>query len=298
MRLEKIDLNLFVVLDALYRERSVSRVAITLNLTQPAVSNALNRLRTTFNDPLFVRAKGGVAPTPMADTVINDVRDALGMMKRSVELSVRFDPQTSDKTFRLGMSNLAESLLLPKLQAYLSEHAPNTDVTHYYVDRRVAAEELKSGMIDVLVDAPLLDPQELSIKPLSNLPYVVAMRPGHPLNKKDITLNDYLASEHIHVSSRRHGPGLMDIALHNIGHARTVKMRVQSYLVAAKVIEKSDLLWTVPKVLADSLNLQAQALPFSAQAMRWHMYWQKQAKDDPSNVWIRNAIESVVLNTV
>jgi len=294
MRFEKIDLNLFVVFDALYRERSVSRTAMVLNLSQPAVSNALARLRNTFDDPLFVRVKGGVAPTPIADTVVDDVRKALTLLKRSIEVSAGFNPTSSDKTFQLGMNDLAESLLLPKLRLHLREVAPKVSVTSYYVDRRAGAEELKSGLIDLMVDAPLIDTSDLGSKPLSSLPYVVAMRRDHPLTGRPLSVEDYLESEHIHVSSRRKGAGQTDLALHSMGLDRTVKMRVQNFLVAARITLETDLLWTVPKVLADALPLHRTELPFRVEPMRLYMFWHKQAKDDPSNIWIRETIAQLL----
>lgn len=294
MRLEKIDLNLFVVFDALYRERSVSRAAMALNLTQPAVSNALARLRATFDDQLFTRVKGGVAPTPVADTVVPDVREALALLKRSIEVSAGFDPATSDKVFQLGMNDLAEALVLPKLRLHLREVAPGVSVTSYYVDRRSGAEELKSSLIDLMVDAPLLDLNDLDSKALSSLPYVVAMRPDHPLAGRALSVDDYLASEHIHVSSRRKGAGQMDLALHAMGYDRTVKMRVQNFLVAARITEETDLLWTVPNILADSLPLHTVALPFRVEPMRWFLFWHKQARDDPSNIWMRETIAALL----
>lgn len=136
VRLDRLDLNLFVVLDAIYRERSVTKVAAQLSLTQPAVSNALGRLRQTFDDPLFVRTPEGMKPTPVADSVINDVRQALTLLGRSVDTLAQFDPKTSDKVFNLGMNDLAESLLLPKLRALLKEQAPGVSITSYYVERR------------------------------------------------------------------------------------------------------------------------------------------------------------------
>lgn len=294
MRLEKIDLNLFVVFDAIYRERSVTKVAMQLNLTQPAVSNALGRLRQTFDDPLFVRTPEGMAPTPVADSVVADVRDALALLGRSVEIGARFDPVTSDKVFHFGMNDLAESLLLPKLRAIVKEQAPNISITSYYVERKAATEELKAGIIDLLVDTPMVNSKGLGRAPLKNLPYVVAMRLGHPMSGEPLTVESYLNGEHIHVSSRRKGRGQMDIALHSLDYRRVVKMRVQNYLVAARITEETDLLWTVPRLLAETLPLYITDLPFEVGALEWQLYWHKQAEADPANIWMRSVITDMV----
>ncbi len=293
MRLEKVDLNLFVVFDAIYRERSVTKVAVLLNLTQPAVSNALSRLRQTFDDPLFVRTPNGMAPTPVADSVVGDVREALALLGRSVGVNARFDPSTSEKVFCLGMNDLAESLLLPRLHAVVNTNAPKVSITSYYVAREAATDDLKAGTIDLLLDAPLVNAKELNQERLGELPYVVAMRPEHPLAKGELKVDDYLAGEHIHVSSRRKGRGQMDIALHALGYRRRVAMRVQNYLVAARITAETDLIWTVPKVLADTLSLHTVALPFAVDPLEWNLYWSKSAENDPANQWMRDVFKAV-----
>lgn len=296
MRIERIDLNLFIVFEAIYRERSVTKVAAQLNLTQPSVSNALSRLRQTFDDPLFVRTPSGMSPTPVSESIIKDVRDALRLMHRSVESSAKFEPEVSDKVFHLGMNDLAESLLLPKLRGILKRTAPNLSVTSYYVDRQSAVEEMKAGHIDLLIDAPMLNTKELFNKPLKNLPYVIAMRKGHPLAKKSVSIDKYLSCEHIHVSSRRRGRGQVDIGLHALGKTRDIKMRVQHYLVADRIVGETDLLWTVPKMLADSLSLEVCEAPFDIAPLSWQLFWHKQSDSDPANVWIREVIVDIVKN--
>jgi DNA-binding transcriptional LysR family regulator len=298
VRLDKIDLNLFVVFDAIYRERSVTRVASQLNLTQPAVSNALGRLRQTFDDPLFVRTPEGMAPTPVADTVVGDVREAIRLLHQSVGVSACFDPAGSEKVFRLGMNDLAESLLLPRLHAAVKSQAPKVSLTSYYVARESATEELKAGVIDLLLDAPVVNARELHQKPLAAFPYVLAMRRKNPLVGRKVTLDEYLAGEHLHVSSRRKGRGHVDIALHRLNRQRQVKMRVQNYLVAARITQQTDLLWTVPAILAETFPLHTTALPFKAEPLAWNLYWSKSAEDDPASCWMRGIIEQVVQRIV
>ncbi|MCK7597513.1 LysR family transcriptional regulator [Microbulbifer sp. CAU 1566] len=293
MRLEKVDLNLFVVFDALYREHSVTKVAQLLNLTQPAVSNALGRLRQTFDDQLFVKTREGMSPTPVADSVVKDVRQALVLLGRSVGSNARFDPARSEKVFRLGMNDLAESLLLPRLHEEVRKVAPSVAITSYYVEREAATAELKAGMIDLLLDAPVVNARELGQKPLGQLPYVIAMRPGHPLAATGLTMDDYLSAEHLHVSSRRKGRGQVELALHTQGLRRTIAMRVQNYLVAARITAGTDLLWTVPRVLAQTLPLETAELPFAVEPLSWQLFWHRNADEDPANRWMREMMEAV-----
>lgn len=298
MRLENIDLNLFKVFDALYRERSVTKAAIVLNLTQPAISNILNRLRKTFDDPLFVRSPEGMAPTPVADSMVGDIREALTLLRRSVGVNARFSPQTSEKIFHLGMNDLAEALLLPGLRQLIKASAPKISITSYYVTRETAVEDLKAGTLDLLVDAPYLNSRDLNHQFLASLPYVVAMRPDHPLRERQLSVEDYLAAEHLHVSSRRRGSGQMDVALHKLGYRRRVMMRIQNYLVAARITAETDLLWTTPGVLVDSLPLSVRALPFAVEPMEWNLYWHRNADSDPATVWMREIIGTVAAQTL
>jgi DNA-binding transcriptional LysR family regulator len=298
MRLDKLDLNLFVLFDALYRERSVTRVAAALNLTQPAVSNALSRLRQAVDDPLFQRTPEGMAPTPVAESIVGDVREALALLRRAVGVTAHFDPATSVKTFRLGMNDLAESLLLPRLRGRVSEQAPKVSIASYYIDRDSAADELKAGRSDLLLDAPVFNARGLEQRHLAAFPYVVAMRPGHPLARRRLTERAYLAAEHLHVSSRRRGRGQVDIALRNRGQRRQVMMRVQNYLVAARITQQTDLLWTVPAVLLPLLDLAWRPLPFAVDPLVWHLFWDSNIDADPANRWMRECLQRLVTEVV
>ncbi|MEM1113493.1 MAG: LysR family transcriptional regulator [Pseudomonadota bacterium] len=295
MRLDNIDLNLFVVFDAIYRERNITRVAGTLSLTQPAVSNALKRLRSSFNDPLFVRMPGGVAPTPVADAMAADVRRALELLGDSVGAGARFDPLSADKTFHLAISDLAETLLLPRLRRATEKLAPGISLTSYYSDRDAATAQLRAGQLDLLLDAPVVRARELVQQPLGESRYVLAMRKGHPLGRRrTLNLEDYLSGEHLHVSSRPRGRGQVDMALYRLGHQRHIAMRVQNYLVAARVAAETDLLWTVPFSLAQTLSLTLRELPFAPEPLGWSLFWPRAADDDPANAWLRSLVRQEV----
>ncbi|WP_448671666.1 LysR family transcriptional regulator, partial [Escherichia coli] len=110
MNLNKVDLNLFIVFDAIYTEANLTRAGQIVGITQPAVSNALSRLRETFNDPLFVRTAQGMVPTPMAQNIIGPVRNALQLLRVSVQESRSFDPQQANKTYRISMTDLTEAV--------------------------------------------------------------------------------------------------------------------------------------------------------------------------------------------
>ncbi|MEM1402253.1 MAG: LysR family transcriptional regulator [Pseudomonadota bacterium] len=296
MRLENIDLNLFVVFEAMHRERNVTRVANQLNITQPAVSNILARLRDAFGDPLFVRSSEGMNPTPVADGLIGDVRKALDLMRKSIGQNTPFSPSECEKTFRLGMNDLAEFLFLPQLYKQLKSEAPMATLTSFYAARETATEDLKTGKLDLLVDAPAVNARDLQQRAVAGFPYVALMRSDHPLLAKRLTLNTYLGADHLHVSSRRTGRGHVDIALNRLGKRRGVSMRVQNYLVAEKIMAETDLIWTAPKILADALSLRWRTLPFDVEPLTWCLYWSKSADSDPANRWFREQVGTLLAN--
>lgn len=290
MRLQQLDLNLFVVFEAIYRERNLTRVAQQLHITQPAVSNALNRLREQLDDPLFERAYKGMVPTPVADSMIERVREALGLLAASVETPALFEPTTSQKTFQFAMNDLAESLLLGPLLAQVSQIAPDMSITSVSLPRRDIVAELASGNLDFAIDVPVLPMADLCHAPLMQHPYVCALRPGHPALSKSWSLAQYLALRHLHVSSRRTGFGYVDNALHQLGESRNIKLRVQHYLVAPDIVRETDLVWTLPQPLAERFGLEVRPLPFSLSVLQLHLFWHRRNNDSAANQWLRQLL--------
>lgn len=288
MNLTKVDLNLFIVFDAIYTEANLTRAGQIVGITQPAVSNALARLRETFNDPLFVRTAQGMVPTPMAQNIIGPVRNALQLLRVSVQESRTFNPQQAGKTYRISMTDLSEQILLPPLFQRLRRLAPNVCIESFLAKRRETTKELAAGRLDFAVDVPLnTDPQVRHVKLLEDR-YVCAMRPGHPLAKDRISLDEYLSLTHIHISSRRSGLGYVDLALGKMGIQRRIALRSQHYLMASSVMQQTDMVMTVPARFARRHNLHHVALPVNdVPTLETHLYWHESTDQDPANRWMR-----------
>jgi len=291
MNLNKVDLNLFIVFDAIYTEANLTRAGQIVGITQPAVSNALSRLRETFNDPLFVRTAQGMVPTPMAQNIIGPVRNALQLLRVSVQESRIFNPLQANKTFRISMTDLIEAVILPPLFQRLRRQAPAVQIESFLAKRRETTKELAAGRIDFAVDAPLnTDPQVRHVKLLEDR-YVCAMRKGHPLAKDKISLDDYLSLTHIHISSRRSGLGLVDLALGKMGIQRKIALRSQHYLMASQVMQQTDMAMTVPESFAHRHGLHAVELPVNdVPAQEIHLYWHESTDQDPANRWMREQL--------
>ncbi|MDY0835590.1 MULTISPECIES: LysR family transcriptional regulator [Pseudomonas] len=289
MNLSKVDLNLFIVFDAIYTEANLTRAGQIVGITQPAVSNALARLRETFNDPLFVRTAQGMVPTPMAQNIIGPVRNALSLLRVSVQESRIFNPQQAAKTYRISMTDLTEAVILPALFQRLRRLAPTVVIESFLSKRRETTKELAAGRLDFAVDAPLnTDPQVRHVKLMEDR-YVCAMRKGHPMAGKDkLTLDDYLSLTHIHISSRRNGLGHVDLALGKMGLQRKIALRSQHYLMASQVLQQTDMVMTVPERFARRHELHWFNLPVNDVPMvETHLYWHESTDQDPANRWMR-----------
>ena len=292
MNLSKVDLNLFIVFDAIYTEANLTRAGQIIGITQPAVSNALARLRETFNDPLFVRTAQGMVPTPMAQNIIGPVRNALSLLRVSVQESRIFNPLKANKNYRISMTDLTEAVILPELFQRLKRLAPGVTVESFQAKRRDTTKELAAGRLDFAVDAPLnTDPQVRHVKLMEDR-YVCAMRKGHPLSAKGLLrLDDYLTQSHVHISSRRSGLGQVDLALGKMGIQRKIALRSQHYLMAIQVLQQTDMVMTVPERFARHNGLHYTSLPVTdVPPVETHLYWHESTDQDPANRWMREQL--------
>ncbi|MET3107999.1 DNA-binding transcriptional LysR family regulator [Oxalobacteraceae bacterium GrIS 2.11] len=290
MRLNQVDLNLFVVFETIYAKRNLTRAAEVLNISQPAVSNALQRMRKTLNDQLFVSTPQGMVPTPVAENIIGRVGEALQLLTASLQEADLFSPQNAQKVFRVSMNDLAETLILPALGEILQQQAPGIRIESYFSSRRDVPRELAAGALDLAIDVPLINDPQLCHSPLMSERYVCMLRKGHPLAGQPLTLESYLALEHIHISSRREGLGHVDAALAKLGKTRKIQMRVQHYMMAPRIAMRTDLALTAPLGLVQDYDALQLALPFALPAMESHLYWHRSADRDQANVWLRGKL--------
>ena len=291
MNLSKVDLNLFIVFDAIYTEANLTRAGQIVGITQPAVSNSLARLRETFNDPLFVRTAQGMVPTPMAQNIIGPVRNALQLLRVSVQESRTFTPQQANKTYRISMTDLTEAVILPPLFQRLRRLAPAVQIESLLYKRRETTKELAAGRLDFAVDAPLnTDTQVRHVKLMEDR-YVCALRLGHPLAKEKISLDEYLSLTHIQISSRRSGLGYVDLSRGKMGLQRRVALRSQHYMMASTVLQNTDMAMTVPERFARRHGLHYVQLPVNdVPSLETHLYWHESTDQDPANRWMREQI--------
>jgi DNA-binding transcriptional LysR family regulator len=295
MHLAGIDLNLAVVLHALLTERSVSRAAKRLGLSQSATSHALGRLRDLLGDPVVVRTRDGVAPTPRADALAEELSAALGALENALLGAPAFDPKTAERRFYVSASDYAEFVLLPPLLARISDDAPGVDVWVRPYDEGLA-DHLRRGDVDVVLGVPasIEDADGIESAELLDEGFMCVVRKGHPLLRGKVTPERFAAARHAFIAPRGRPGGAVDVALAALGLERRVVFAVPHFLIAPHVVAETDLVLTVAarvaRAYSKSLPIQVFAPPVAMPRFTLSMFWHRRHDADPAHVWLRRAL--------
>jgi DNA-binding transcriptional LysR family regulator len=294
MDLKDVDLNLLVVLHRLLIERRVSRAAELLGLTQPAVSNALARLRNMFGDDLFVRTSAGMVPTPYANQLAGPVADALGILQAALGRQRSFDAATSTRRFVIAMTDIGEIYFLPRLMQELARTAPGISVSTVRNTTVNLKDEMEAGHVDLAVG---LLPQLAAgfvHRRLFRQRYVCAFRRGHALDKGKITLREFSAAEHLVVVAAGTGHGKADELMERAGITRHVRLRVPHFVAVGHLVRDSNLVATLPERLAESVaepfGLAYVAHPAKLPEISIDLFWHARYHRDPASRWLRTLI--------
>ena len=234
----RTDLNLLVVFATIYQEESITKAADTLHVSQPAVSASLNRLREQFSDPLFVRSRNGVTPTNLAETLIGPIREGLQSLNLAFKEAEAFDPATSQRTISVSMGDLAEVLFLTPLVSKLHSLKSAMTVRNLMAPSTEVHSKLATGEIDFAVEFFNINETNLSRRLLLRDEFVCVFRKGHPALEKRWNLKTFLSQDHMHISNRPGGEGVVDGALSAIKETRRISVRVQHCLVAFQMLKK------------------------------------------------------------
>jgi DNA-binding transcriptional LysR family regulator len=294
MNLRGIDLNLLPVFEAIYTERSLTRASEVLHTTQPALSNALVRLRRAFGDPLFIRSGRGMSPTPEAEQLIRPVRDAMTRLRSGLDRGQGFDPSSSERAFNVAAGDVATSALAPALARQLADSAPRVRFFFHQIERAAVPNELAARRLDLAVEIPALAQADLESRPFIEDPYVCVLRRGHPDARPRLTLDRLLALHHVAVSRRRGGRTVVDLALNRMGERLRPVMRFPHYAAAFHVIETTDFALIAPLSLARLHDVEIRELPLDGLRLVLHLYWRRDTDRDPACVWAREQLMSSV----
>ena len=296
MNLANVDLNLLVVFDSLMQERSVTRAGRRIGMTQPAVSNALNRLRHLVKDDLFLRGPKGMRPTPRALELAGPVRQALAQVEVALE-PVAFNPATAKNTFRLAMADYAASLILPPLARCLERDAPGVDIRVRTNDNLNALGLLDRNEIDFAVGYHNEWPDRFGGQVLFTETYVCVMRRGHPLARESITLDEFASAEHLLITLTGEATGFVDRLLKKRGLKRRVAMTANQFLVAPLIIQNSDMIMTLALRTAERFaevnELHIVPVPLEPDPVDLTLLWHKELIRHPAHEWMRQLLVEI-----
>jgi DNA-binding transcriptional LysR family regulator len=302
MHLSRIDLNLLVVFDTVFSEGSITAASRKLNLSQPAVSHALARLRDAIGAPLFERQGRGIAPTPLARSIAGPVREALGALERTFGQAAGFEPTTAERHFRIGLREALEPSVLPALSQSVCAAGLRLSLASARHDRPRLEADLAAGELDVALDVLLPAADRVPHERVLTDRLVVIARKDHPrlrrMKRNGWNLDAYLELEHVQVSSRRRGPSLEDVALQALGKSRRIRLRCQSHAAACRAAAGTDLVATLPEtyarhVLEHGTN-QVVGLPLDGINLETYMYWPANADGDAANRWLRDQVRTAL----
>ena len=295
-----LDLNLLRVFDVVMAERNLTRAAERLSITQPAVSNALKRLKESVGEDLLTRAPGGVKPTPRAVALWPEVRTALGYLRAALSPE-SFNPQTDATSFRIAMADATAAMFMPPLVSHIEDSQALANVRVLPLATRDPSVLLERGDADLAVgyfpetlaglhsqesDSPLRHARLLDSE------YVCVMREGHPLAAEgELTLDAYCAAQHLLVNFGGRAHGLADQALATLGRQRRVVLTVNQYFTAGRVVANSNLLTVLPAFYVDSTGYREQVvtrpLPFELTGLHVAMLWHQRHDRVSSHQWLR-----------
>lgn len=305
LNFRSLDLNLLRVFDEVMAERSLTRAAHKLSITQPAVSNAMRRLRDVVEDELVVRSGQGVEPTPIGLALWTPVREALTQLQESLAPG-RFDPATAKSIFVLAMADATAATLLPALVGIIEREAPGVSIRVLPLTtrdpRRLLEEEaadmavgyFPSALADLTARAQSGDVVAFDSRRLYDGEYVCVMRQGHPLAAEPLTLDAYCAARHMLVSFSGRPFGFIDEALASLGRERKVVITVNQFFTAGRVVMDSDLLTVLPRHfvpvtgLADTLV--QKTLPLDVPAVHVDAFWRRRDARQAAMMWLLHAL--------
>ena len=304
MNFSTLDLNLLRVFDTVMVERNVTRAAARLATTQPAVSNALRRLRDALGDELFTPGPTGVTPTLHAQAMWPAVRVAMDSL-RSVFDPQAFDPTTDERCFTLAMADATAAVLVPPILQVLDEAGARVELRVEPLTTRDPRAALEKGAADVGIGffpdvaralAASGSQSDFVLDRLYECDYVCAMRNGHALARiPTLTLDDYCAAQHVRVNFSERPLSFVDEALEALDRPRRVVLTVNNFSTAARVVHESNLLGVFPRsyVPASGLALTLRSLPFPLPRIDVATLWHRRHERDAAHRWLHGVIARV-----
>ena len=297
---KNLDLHMLECLDMLLRERSVSRAAERMGLSQSSMSEMLARLRDRFGDPLLVRTREGMVATERALALVLPAREAIDRLRAIVEHAAAFEPGTATERFRITATDYAQLLLMPALTQRLQAHASGCALDLVTINLRAVELALEAGDVDLAIAYYPEPPLALRRGPLFTDRYVCIARRGHPALGAPLRAEDFAALPHIAVSPSglSYFAQVVDSALESLGLMRRVAVTCPHFLLASHLVSQSDLVLALPHraavALAAFFPLQVIEIPLQMAAVDVSMYWHERCQHSRAQQWLRDQVRGIL----
>jgi DNA-binding transcriptional LysR family regulator len=297
--IDRVDLNLLRVFNAIVEERSLTRAGLRLSQSQPAISYSLGRLRMLFDDPLFIRTRAGMQPTPIALELAEIVGRALDTVREALRYAESFEPAISTRTFRLSLSDAGELAYLPQICEALHRLAPRVKLRIDPLPVGEIEEALRSSRLDFAIgNLPELTARTRH-QVLFEEAYVcmTRKRPGVP-RARQIGLERFVGAMHVQVNSVEHSHHALEDAFRSKGVDRQIALELPHFVALPSVLAETDYFATLPARLARIFNRDGRfrifELPVRLPGAAVTMHWHENFEGDEGNVWLRELMTGMI----
>lgn len=299
-KLRDIDLNLIVILEAILRSENISRAADDLNMSQSAVSHALKRLRSQFEDPLFIRSRDRMVPTPKAAELSDAIFDIMRLTRSVLLPSPSFDPEKSDRPLILSLGDVGDMRILPLLVKYVRQYQADIQIISRSTEAEDAVELLENGKLDLYIGTMETTSSEILCQKLYEDRLVVITSNDNPL-RDTINFDQYAELEHVKIHSRTKSKSMSFISdlFMKRGLERKVKVETPYILFVPIIVESDDKLCaSIPISLARyfqrNANINILKPEFDMPRVAVNQYWHRRFTKDPFILWIRQAVYTLL----
>lgn len=295
--IRNLDLNLLVVFDTVMRRRNVSRAAAELGLTQSTISNALGRLRTALDDPLFLRESHGVTPTSFAEDLAPYVEAALGSVRQGLEKTRRFDPARVERRFNIIMTDIAEAVILPRVLEMCRLSAPGISIRALTLSIDETPEALKSGAADLAIGFLPDFSGQFYQRFLFASDYVCIAAEDNPIARDKLTLKKFVAARHAVPEAQGTGHYVVQQTLEKQGIDLRIGAQVQHFLSIPFLVASSDMIATIPQAFGITMQgaptVKMMPHPLDLPRVEIKLLWHERFHLDPANRWLRDQLVAV-----
>jgi DNA-binding transcriptional LysR family regulator len=297
--MRSIDLNLLPVLVTIYDQGSVTAAAQELGMSQSTISAALARLREKYGDPLFYRGGHGMQPTPRMQAMIESLREALSRLEHTLLTEPAFDPQTTEHTFTLAMTDLGEMVFMPKILSRIRELAPRAAVRSVAASAAQIERGLESGEIDLAVGYfPDLTEKAFQERHLFFHHFVCLLRANHPITAQTLSMEQFLSLEHAVVYGAGRTYEIFERFLRSKKVHRRVALETPHFMSIPFIISQTDLVVTVPHAVGVfvqrvHMNIRAVRPPMRTPKIDLKLHWHRNFQRETKNKWLRELVASL-----